>query len=513
MVRRLNFSPGSPEAARPMSFRTRLTLIYTGFFAAALLLLGCGIYISVRQSLYAGVQRDLWAATQQVRRIFSSGGLEPIRTSTGELRLFLRGEFIQIFNNPNLVAQIFHSNGELLDSTPNLGGRALPIPAQALGLGPDAVNSGYRLVREVDEMRLDSLITPLVLSSNGQVVGYLQISRPLRDVDQTLATLTWILVGGGAIALLITAVGTSLIAGRVLKPIDQITRTAQSIVHADDLAQRVPVPPQQDELQRLAVTINDLLERLELLFKTQQRFVADVSHELRTPLAAMQGNLEVLARGGLANHELATEAVGDMRRETGRLIRMVNDLLLLAQSDARVQLRNEPVELDTLLLELYRELRPLAGGISLRIGAEDQIMVNGDRDRLKQAMLNLGVNALQYTPQGGYVTLGLEQREGYACLSVADSGLGITEEDLPHIFERFYRADRSRSRHSGGAGLGLSIVKRVAEAHGGYATVASEPGRGSTFAIWLPLPAPRPGLPAPLELEDELLPEPELLRS
>jgi signal transduction histidine kinase len=219
---------------------------------------------------------------------------------------------------------------------------------------------------------------------------------------------------------------------------------------------------------------------------------------LRTPLAAMQGNLEVLERGGLNNPELAREALADMRRETGRLIRMVNDLLLLAQSDARVQVRFEPVELDTLLLEVYRELRPLAGSVTLRIGAEDQVTVPGDRDRLKQALLNLGVNGLQYTPPGGTVTLGLEQRDGFALLTVSDTGVGINEEDLPHIFDRFYRADRSRSRYSGGAGLGLSIVKRVAEAHHGYATVASLPGRGSTFAIWLPLP-PRPTPATPPE--------------
>ncbi|PDV98725.1 sensor histidine kinase [Candidatus Chloroploca asiatica] len=470
-----------------MSFRARLTLIYTVFFALALLLLGCGTYFAVRQALYAGVQRELSAATSQVRAIFNAGGLEPIRTPTGELRLFLRVEFIQIFNNPNLVAQIFRTDGELLDSTPNLGNRELPLPPEALLLGPEDVGTGYSVVREVGGLRIESLVTPLVLSGNEQVVGLVQISRPLRDVDLTLGVLTAMLISGSAIALLLTGLGATLIAGRVLRPIDELTRTAQGIVNAEDLAQRVPVPPHQDEFQRLTITINDLLARLEDLFTTQRRFVADVSHELRTPLAAMQGNLEVLDRGGLRDAELATEAVIDMRRETGRLIRMVNDLLLLAQSDAHVELRCELVELDTLVLEVYRELRPLAQGVHLRIGNEDQVTVKGDRDRLKQALLNLGVNALQYTPQGGSVTLSLEQRDGFACLSVADTGIGIEETELAHVFARFYRADQSRSRHSGGAGLGLSIVKRVAEAHQGYATVASQPGRGSTFAIWLPL--------------------------
>lgn len=470
-----------------MSFRARLTLAYTGFFALALLLLGCGIYFSVRQSLYGGVERDLWGATQQVRVIFNAGGLEPFRTPSGEISAFLKGEFIQFFNNPNLGAQVFDPEGNLLDSTPNLGARGLALPDGSLALGADEINSGISALREINGVRIRSLITPLVLK-NGQVVGILQISRPLKDVDLTLGMLTVILLGGGAIALMITAAGAALLSRRALLPIDQVTQTAQSIVRAEDLGQRVPVPPQQDELHRLTVTINDLLGRLEGLFNAQQRFVADVSHELRTPLAAMQGNLEIIARGACHNPEILDEALGDMRRETARLIRMVNDLLVLAQSDTRRQIRSEPVELDTLLLEVYRELRPLAGAVALRIGAEDQVMVSGDRDRIKQALINLSVNALQHTAAGGAVTMGLERRDGMACLSVSDTGEGIAEEDLPHIFERFFRADRSRSRHSGGAGLGLSIVRWVAEAHKGTVTVASIPGRGSTFAIWLPLP-------------------------
>jgi signal transduction histidine kinase len=176
-----------------------------------------------------------------------------------------------------------------------------------------------------------------------------------------------------------------------------------------------------------------------------------------------------------------------MRREVARLIRMANDLLLLAQSEAGVQLRDEPIELDTLLLEVHRELRPLAGDVQLRLGHEDQIIVQGDRDRIKQALLNLGINALQHTPPGGTVTLGLARQNGYAALTVTDSGHGIGTDDLPYIFDRFYRADRSRSRHRGGAGLGLAIVKWVAEAHSGRVEVDSTPGAGSRFSLLLPL--------------------------
>ncbi len=201
----------------------------------------------------------------------------------------------------------------------------------------------------------------------------------------------------------------------------------------------------------------------------------------------MQGNLEVLDRGAARDPELLNESLADMRREVARLIRMANDLLLLAQSEAGVQLRHEPVELDTLLLEVHRELRPLANGVQLRIGEEDQVVVQGDRDRIKQALLNLGINALQHTPPDGVVTLGLAREDGCAALTVADSGAGIGAEDLPYIFERFYRADRSRSRDRGGAGLGLAIVKWIAEAHGGRVTVTSAPGAGSRFSLLLPM--------------------------
>lgn len=370
------------------------------FFALTLCLLGLGIYFAVRTALMRSVESDLRAATAQVTAIFNAGGVTPFVTESGQLFAYLRGEFVQVFNNPNMMAQVFQPDGTPLGNTPNMGGRSLPLPSGALDLEAGDLRTGITVVREIDETRVQSLVTPLVLQ-NGRVVGLLQVSRILKDVDRTLQLLTSMLIGGGAIALVLTAVGAALLARRALRPIERITRTAQSIVSAEDLAQRVPVPPHHDELQRLTITINDLLARLERLFNAQRRFVADVSHELRTPLTAMQGNLELLSRSAQRNPDIFAESISDMRRETARMIRMVNDLLVLAQTDAHFEVRREPVELDTLLLEVYRELRLLADQVTLRIGAEDQVLVLGDRDRIKQALLNLGVNALQYTPSEG----------------------------------------------------------------------------------------------------------------
>lgn len=470
-----------------MSLRVRLTLYYTCFFAVALALLDLGTFWAVQQTLMRGVENDLLAGARQLETIYGAGGITKDFPEGGGVEIRVRGDYVQVFENPNLYAQVFSARGELLGSSPVLEDeRLLNLPEDAFRL--TAAEAGMFEPREAGGKRWLSFIAPLELTSKGPIVGYLQISRPLDDVERTMSLLLLILLGGGTIALLAAATGVFWLSRAALAPIEQVAHTAQSIVRAEDLAQRVPVPTSQDELHRLTIIINELLARFEKLFATQSRFIADVSHELRTPLAAMQGNLEVLARGAHRDPQLLAESLTDMRRETTRLIRMVNDLLLLARSDAGVQIRCEPVELDTLLLEIHRDLRPLAGSVNLRLGAEDQVVVSGDRDRIKQALLNLGVNALQHTPPGGCVTLSLEQRDGFACLAVADNGVGIAEEDLPYIFDRFYRADRSRSRHGGGAGLGLAIVKWIAEAHGGHVTVASIPGQGSTFALWLPLP-------------------------
>jgi two-component system OmpR family sensor kinase len=475
-----------------MTLRRRLTIAYVGFFAIALIALDIGLYLLVRQALYSNIDSDLERGAQYLQDGFTNSN-EKLRATTNqrlqdyfsENSVFvLTPQTVSGFDATNLKVQVYQPNGELVAKSPNLQ-YTMAVNQDSL----DQAIAGQETIQTVDtgNMRTRELLQPLLFRR--QVVGALQVTRSLRDAEYALQLLLYVLLGGGAIVLLTAARGGAWLTRAAFKPIDEVTRTAQSIVRAEDLSRRVPVPPAADELQRLTITVNDLLARLEGLFSAQRRFVADVSHELRTPLAAMQGNLEVLDRGAARDPELLAESLADMRREVARLIRMANDLLLLAQSEAGVQLRDEPIELDTLLLEVHRELRPLAGDVQLRIGHEDQIIVHGDRDRIKQALLNLGINALQHTPPGGTVTLGLAQQDDYAALTVTDSGNGISANDLPNIFDRFYRADRSRSRHQGGAGLGLAIVKWVAEAHNGRVEVTSAPGAGSQFSLLLPLKA------------------------
>jgi signal transduction histidine kinase len=295
-----------------------------------------------------------------------------------------------------------------------------------------------------------------------------------------------VLVGGGLLAVVIAGLVGWTTAGAALRPLDQVTETALQITRADDLSRRIPLSsPPQGEVGRLIMAFNESLERLEGLFETQRRFLADVSHELRTPLTTIRGNIDLIRRMG----QIDGDSLDAVTAETDRMTRMVRDLLLLAQAETgKLPMAHERVELDTLVLDVFQLARTLAQDrVEVKIGEEDQASVLGDRDRLKQVLLNLVSNALDYTPAGGTVTLGLACVGDWARLTVTDTGPGIPQEELPNIFERFYRIDRSRKRRAlGGAGLGLSIAYWITRAHDGRIEVASELGRGSTFVVWLP---------------------------
>jgi two-component system OmpR family sensor kinase len=304
-----------------------------------------------------------------------------------------------------------------------------------------------------------------------------------------------LLIAEGAVGLVaVTGIGYAFVR-RGLKPLEQVGRVAADI-EANDLTRRINMRREPVEVQTLADTFDAMLDRLENSFQQQRRFVLDVSHELRTPLTALRGNIDVL----LMDPTLPVEVRGQLERmsaETGRLIRLATNLLYLAQADTGKQVVMAPVELDLLCLEVVQQAMNLKPGVRLRLGEEDQITIQGDRDLLKQLLLNLVENGLTYTPPGGQVVLSLRREGEWAVIEVADTGMGIAPEDLPHIFERFYRAERTR-RRAAGAGVGLSIVEWVARLHHGTVSVESEVGKGSRFTVRLPLSArDRAGTPPP----------------
>ena len=286
-----------------------------------------------------------------------------------------------------------------------------------------------------------------------------------------------------------------LLAGRALRPIAALTASASAIAESRAFAQRLPVGTRRDELGQLAETFNSMLASLELAYAAQQRFVADASHELRAPLSALQANLELLQRHPpLAPFERET-AVGEAARETARLVRLVRDLLALARADAGLEIPRAPVEVDRVLLHVVREARRLHNGHVLAVGPIEPAIVEGDANRLHTLWFALLDNALRYTPAEGRVTASLV-RDGQCIVGeVRDTGVGIPDADLPHVFERFYRADPARTRDPGGTGLGLSISKWIVDQHGGTIALSSTIGGGTTVRVRLPIADPlSPGL-------------------
>ncbi|HKR61898.1 MAG TPA: ATP-binding protein, partial [Pyrinomonadaceae bacterium] len=284
--------------------------------------------------------------------------------------------------------------------------------------------------------------------------------------------------------------GGYFLARKSLSPITLMNMQTRRIT-AERLSSRLDIPNPRDELGGLATTINDLLTRLEASFKEQQRFVADASHELRTPLAVLRGETEVALSQPRGIDEYK-ESLALIKDEAERLSRIVEDLFVLARQpiDAPAKLMNEPVSLNQIAGDCVRAVQVLAKRKNLQMAFDEQsksLTMRGDEELLKRMLLNLLDNAVKYTPEGGKIRLDLSSQNGNARLTVSDTGIGIPEDDQSRIFDRFYRVDKARSRALGGAGLGLSIVRWIVEAHAGQIQVESQPGRGSVFRVDLPL--------------------------
>jgi signal transduction histidine kinase len=301
------------------------------------------------------------------------------------------------------------------------------------------------------------------------------------------------LVSYGIAVLLIVVVfvtlataSVAIMIGRALSPVKRVTATAQGIASSSDLSRRVNYHGSKDEIGQLAATFDQMIEQIDGLMRSQRSFVADASHELRGPLTVIRGNLDLLKRN--VSEEDRLESIRVLEAEMTRMTRIVNDLLILAEVESGQLDREQTVSLKELLLDAHERALQLAGERRVVMERQEDLWVKGDAHRLDQLIGNLVGNAIKYTPEGGTITLSLYQDGEWARLDVADTGVGIPTEHLPHIFERFYRVDKAHSRRSGGSGLGLAIVKGIAEQHGGKVNVTSEPGKGSTFSVWLKLP-------------------------
>ncbi len=342
---------------------------------------------------------------------------------------------------------------------------------------------------------------------SAQVVGVVLVAKSQQDVNSALSTLGRILLIGDLVAIFCALLGGWLIAESSLRPIMTITRAASAIARDASkagLGTRVRYRGAKDEVGELVTTFNEMLASLEQVANAQRRFVSDASHELRAPLTTIRGNLELLRQAPDLADDERSAVIDDAYVEAERMTTLVSDLLLLARVDAasasrgaratlldeQLSGRREAVEMDQFVMELYRSrqshLPPLRKKIDLSVTNIAPVTETADPGQLRQLGMILLDNAIKYTPAEGSIRLAVAQFGPYAAFTVSDSGIGIREEDLPHIFERFYRADRARDRDEHGSGLGLAIARWITEAHHGEITVESVPGRGSVFTVLLP---------------------------
>jgi heavy metal sensor kinase len=315
----------------------------------------------------------------------------------------------------------------------------------------------------------------------------IEVGAPYEQVEDVLHGLLLALALGLPLTVIVAISGGWLLMRQALNPVDEITRGAEQIT-SRNLSQRLPVARTGDELERLSAALNRMIERLEESFLYVSRFTADASHELRTPLTILRGELEAAS----VQPEIAPdlrETIESAQEETERLSRIVESLMAISRLDAgEARMECDALDLAELAASTTEQMRLLAEDkeIALRCESEELVSIEGDRARLKQVIVNLVDNAIKYTPAGGLVGVKVCASNGRALLEVNDNGVGIPPEALPHIFERFYRVDKARSRQMGGAGLGLSIIKAIITAHGGQVRVESVEGRGSRFLVELP---------------------------
>lgn len=455
------------------SIRVRLTLWYLLSLAAILAIVAVGSWFAVRASLNHAVDEVLRQRIPGVEQFLElHAGMSPQE---------LNEEFNESANLSvgGGLFRIYDGDGKLLYASRRLAAMAPEARPTVAGTGIQFIDEGGA--------QLPVRLAVQQVHAGGQTVT-VEVAEPLGAYGRALDHFAQLLWRGIPILIVLATAGGYWMSKRALAPVDRITQGARAIT-ANNLSARLAVPAAKDELRWLSQTLNAMLGRLEISFNRVRQFTADASHELRAPLTLIHTAAEFSIRRQRSREELV-EAMRKILRESQRMTRLVDNLLFLARADGNTaEFERHPVDLAAVIGGLQDEAVTLADARQISVAFDlppSQITVDGEESSIRRLCLILIDNAIKYTPPGGAVHVALSEENVQASILVRDTGIGIAKDDLPFIFDRFWRADKVRSRDAGGTGLGLSIARRIVEQHGGALEVESTLGAGSTFSVRLP---------------------------
>lgn len=472
-----------------MTIRLRLTLIYSAILALTLVIFGVSLFTIQSQSTLMTLKQDLVKGSNiidepRMRRFFLDAASEFLNQAQKAPKPFseFEGEDPLMDIQEREIVRLLDPSGNLVASPFGRDEDALPLSEEAL----ESLQQQEAIFETDDVMGEEFLIYSRPVIDNGELVYIVQVARSLTERNRTLSSLSTILWTSGSVMILIAFVVGWVLSGLALKPIDRITETAKEIGEESDFSRRVEHTGKEDEVGKLANTFNHMLARLQNAFQRVERslqqqrdFVSDVSHELRTPLTTLRGNLGLLSHQPSIPEDEQDDILSDMVEESDRMIRLVNNLLMLAHADARQSLAREDLVIDPMLEEVVRGANLLDSKQQIILEAEKDLQIIGDRDAFKQVVLILLDNALKYSEDD--VTVRAFSADDGVRVQVEDKGQGITEEELTHVFDRFYRSEEQND--TPGFGLGLAIAKSYIEGMDGEISIESQTGKGSTITL------------------------------
>jgi two-component system OmpR family sensor kinase len=455
--------------------RLRLTLVYVALLAGALVAFGVSVYLVTSSRISSNLDDRLRLEGDSIATTLQPID-PPLSAQTMRTNQWLR---LDEEASSGILFQVKNLEGTLIYSSFPRGSLDVGLPKTTTAQEP------FFATANVGGQSFRLQYQPIIQS--GEMLGSVVVGEFLKSRDDALNLIRTALIFGGVGVLIIANVPAYLLAGRVLDPVRRVSRLARDIERTADFSRRVPPSAAGDEMAELTATFNSMVQRVERMLETQRAFLADSSHELRRPLTVLRTNLDILRDPTLPPEE-REGCLQEMTTEAETMSQLLADLLLLSR-EGRQEVARAPVDCSSICDQAVNRLRSQDDRHELAAEIEAEVRVQGDEQRLGQMIWNLLANAKQYTPEGGRIELRLQRLNGLARLEVQDTGIGISEDDLPHIFDRFYRAEDARAIYNEGDGLGLAIVKYIVEAHDGSIKVTSHPGDGTTFAVDLPLAA------------------------